>query len=170
MRNYDNYTSTKLIVKKHLLDFLYHPAEKKLEDRLVVIARSFSLDSKCQSMAFMYKGNIYYPEGYRPVRGLKAELLSKRLYDQMDAWLILRKELDQEIEVISDFLSCLLTASHNTADIKALLPDCLIGEVTESGDINPPPTLTTEEIQAFNETHKEYIQTIKERIVLNMIT
>ena len=167
---YSNEADLKWETRKKLHQFLYDPALKKLEQQFLVIANKAALESKHQSLAFMYKGEVYYPEGYRPVRGLKVELLSKRLYDQMDKWLLIKKELEYEIKAILGFISCLLTAAHNQADILNLLPDCLKLAIDTRDTSNSPSVLTPEEIQAFHETHKEHIQTIKERIVLNMIT
>lgn len=170
MQHYVNESSVKWETRTKLFHFLYDPAAKKLDYQFLVIANKAALESKYHSLAFMYKGKIYSPEGYRPVRGQKAEMLSRNLYEQMDKWLIIKKELEEETVVIFNFLSCLLTAAHNQADLLALLPDCLKLAIDMVDTHNSPPVLTHEEIRAFHETHKEHIQTIKERIVLNMIT
>lgn len=160
----------KQLTKNILLDCIYHPADRKLENEFLAIAHSFSFDSKYQSMAFMYKGEVYSPKGYRPVRGQRIELLTRRLYDQMDKWLQHQEELRKERQVIGDFFSCLLTAANNAADTYALLPDCIKPAVNNINTHGTSPQLKPEQIQAFIEEHSQHIQTIKERIVLNMVT
>ncbi len=170
MESYGGKTCVKQMTKNLLMDSIYHPADSKLENEFLTIAQSFSFDSKYQSMAFMYKREVYSPKGYRPVRGQRIELLTRRLYDQMDKWLENQAEIRKERQVIGDFFSCLLTTANNDADTYALLPDCIKPAVSIPDTHSTSPQLKPEQIQAFIEEHSQHIQTIKERIVLNMVT
>lgn len=169
MQHYVNDPSVKLETRTKLFQFLYEPADKKLQYELEMLIKRFAITSESKAEAFMYKGEVYCSEGYRPVRGQKLKLLSKNLYDSMDKYLVLKKELEQEKAVVKDFLTCLLIKAENSADILALLPDCLKNSAEIYNSELYPPTLSSESIQEFFQKYSNYIQTIKERVVLNII-
>lgn len=161
--------SIKQDIKKGILSFLYDPADKKMSAKFDLIANNFSIDSKYRAPAFMYKGQIYCSEGFRPVRGQKVELLSRRLYDQMDKWTVETEELKQERLNLDNFLSCALIASNSANELKELLPSCVHTAIPTVDTYNAPTQLKYEDIQLFHYSHKNHIQTIKERVVLNMV-
>ena len=150
--------------------FLYEPAQKKIKDKFDLIANRFAVDSKHHEPAFMYKGEVYFSEGFRPVRGNKVELLPKRLYDQMEKWLSDLQDVKAEDFHVQGFLSCALIEANNTSELKELLPSCVHACINAPDSYNGHSSLTPEAIKLFHQTHAHHIQKIKERVVLNMIT
>lgn len=161
---------TKNNIKKAITAFLYEPAQKKIKDKFDLIANSFAVDSKHREPAFMYKGEVYFSEGFRPVRGNKVGLLPKRLYDHMEKWLADVQDIKAEEFHVQGFLSCALIEANNTSELKELLPSCVHACITAPDEYKGQSSLSLEEVARFHETHANHIQKIKERVVLNMIT
>lgn len=161
---------TKNNIKKAIKDFLYAPAQKKVNEKFDLIANSFAIESKYNAPAFMYKGEVYFSEGFRPVRGHKLELLSKSLYDHMEKWLAEVQSIKAEEFHVQGFLSCALIEASNTSELKELLPSCVHAYINAPDSYNGHSSLTPEAVALFHQTHAHHIQKIKERVVLNMIT
>lgn len=162
--------SIKQDIKKGILSFLYDPADKKMSAKFDLIANNFSIESKYRAPAFMYKGQIYCSEGFRPVRGQKVELLSRRLYDQMDKWLEEKQDIKNEESQIQGFISCALIEANSVAELKELLPSCLHPAISHNKVFYHSLKIASEAVALFHQTHAHHIQKIKERVVLNMIT
>lgn len=132
-----------------------------------IIEQNAYLDRHGQ-MAFMYKGQEYCAENYRPQRRLG--LLHRDLYPAMEEWLEKGRELQKEKETVLNYLSCLLIRANSAEELKAITPECLHSELPEYGGAYTHASMTQEEIDAFNKQNEEAILLIKKRLLLNMIT
>ncbi len=119
-------------------------------------------------MAFMYKGQEYCAENYRPQRRLG--LLHRDLYPAMEEWLKEGRELQKEKETVQNYLSCILIRANSAKELKAITPECLHSELPEHWDVHDHVPMTQEEIDAFNMQNEVAIRLIKKRLLLNMIT
>lgn len=119
-------------------------------------------------MAFMYKGQEYCAENYRPQRRLG--LLHRDLYPAMEEWLEEGRELQKEKETVLNYLSCLLIRANSAEELKTITPECLHSELPEYWGVHNHVPMTQEEIDAFNKQNEEAIHLIKKRLLLNMIT
>jgi hypothetical protein len=161
--------SVKYVVKEALDLSIYTASERKLNIKLEEIMQSHSFQDPHGSMAFMYKGQIYAPEGYRPQH--RISLLKRDLYELMDAWLQEQRVLLHERLAVNNYFSCLLNKAKSFADIKALLPDCMhraLSSVKNSNSLDEL-SLSAQEIDQFKQLHARSVQTLKERIVWNML-
>jgi len=154
-------------VRLMLEEFIYKPAETKLEKKLNAIMNSHSIDDPHRSMAFMFKGQVYAPKDYRSPG--KITLLSRRLYPNMEEWLKETNKLQEEKIKASNYLTCILNEAENLADLQALLPECLHPGLGITGSASHSSLLTPEHIEAVNHQHTDSIQMIKERLVLNLL-
>jgi len=154
-------------VRLMLEEFIYKPAETKLEKKLNAIMNSHSIDDPHRSMAFMFKGQVYAPKDYRSPG--KITLLSRRLYPNMEEWLKETNKLQEEKTKASNYLTCILNEAENLADLQALLPECLHLGLGSIGSNSRSSLLTSEHIETVNHQHTDSIQMIKERLVLNLL-
>ncbi len=119
-------------------------------------------------MAFMYKGQEYCAENYRPQRRLG--LLHRDLYPAMEEWLEEGRELQKEKETVLNYLSCILIRASSFKDLKAITPECLHSALPGQWGVLTSVPIPQEEIDAFNKQNEEAIRLIKKRLLLNMIT
>lgn len=168
MRNAD--PKVKQTICQLLVDFVYTPAKAKLDNQLVAIMNSHSNEFPGMSPAFMYKGTVYSSAGFRPVRGQKLGMLSRRLYDHMEKWVAEQKVLFEEEVEAHNYFACLVIEAKDTAELQALTPDFLHPALQISSDYSRPCLLTAEDIERFNKANAKHIQMLKERLVLNLIS
>lgn len=146
---------------------IYKKINKEHDKRMeqTIVRNSYLDDYKRE--AFLYKGQQYCREGYRPQR--RIGLLSRDLYPEMEAWLKDERELEKEKNTVFNYLSCLVSKVTYYSDLRALAPECL-HSVIPYHDPNAHVKFTQEEIDTFNKQNEEAIRLIKKRLLLNMIT
>lgn len=152
-------------IQEAFMRFIYDPAHKRVGRQLDRIMDSYSLSSPDHQKAFMYKGQVYSPAGYRPVR--RVGLLCKRLYEEMEEYLVEERTLTREKGNVQTFFAVLLTEVNSVADLKVLTPEFLQPALTIP--YHQPSMLKQEEIDQFHKVNQPILQTIKQRLVLNMI-
>lgn len=154
---------------KLVSSFIYEKAEKDLAEELGVIAESHRVATGQTN--FLYKGAAYAPANH--VNRVRANLLSRHLYDRMDSLKKARQELQDEQSETANFLAVAMTAANTPRDFKALLPECVHPVFRAAGiEENQLGTLTIspETVEDFLQKHARFIQTIKRRLMLNIVT
>lgn len=146
---------------------IYEKINKEHTKRMEqIIVRNTYLD-EFQREAFLYKGQSYCREGYKPKH--RIGILSRDLYPEMEAWLKDERELQKEKDKVFNYLSCLVSMVMYYSDLRALAPECLHSVIPYS-DPNALVKITQERIDTFNKQNEEAIGLIKKRLLLNMIT
>lgn len=137
--------------------------DKRIEQ--IIVRNSYLDDYKRE--AFLYKGQQYCRDGYRPQR--RIGLLSRDLYPEMEVWLADERELQKEKGTVFNYLTCLVSKVIYYSDLRSLAPECL-HSVIPYHDPAAEPKFTQQEIDTFNKQNEEAIGLIKKRMLLNMIT
>lgn len=152
-----------------LMDFIYKKANQDLADKFeAVVERNSYLDPD-GTRAFRYKGELYLTKNYYyPTTRVKT--LHKSLYTTMDQIIKDDREISKEQLVVKNYLTCVLVKSKNSADLKALLPDFLHPAIKDLNGLGIEPTVTKDEVESFNKASHFFIDSIKQRLLLNLIT
>lgn len=156
----------KFNIEQSLFNFIYQPAKTRLDRKLLPIMEANRIRSPEGSMAFLYKGTQYAPEGFRPSR--RIGLLHRTLYTAMDEFVQEAKSMEQEKMFVANFLKVLLVTARNWAELNQLTPDCLKSALPKDNS-HQPGSLSEEAIASFQHANRNAIQTVKERLVLNML-
>ena len=153
-----------------LMDFIYKKANQDLADKYeAVVERNSYLDPD-GTKAFRYKGELYLTKNYYYHLTTRVKTLHKSLYATMDQIIKDDREISKEQSVVKNYLTCVLVKSKNSADVKALLPDFLHPALKDLNGLGIKPTVTKEEVESFNKASHFFIDSIKQRLLLNLIT
>ena len=127
---------------------------------------SQSLRSKTGDTCFMFKGEVYSPEHYKP-KG-RIQLLDRDLYSAMEEWLKEKKEFDKEVHLVYGFLVCLSLNARSWEEIESALPESLHGAIPKDDFTwcNKEDKSTVD----FLASCQKEIQLIKQRLLLNLLT
>jgi hypothetical protein len=157
----------KLYLKDTLQKFIYMPTFIQIQKRLNAIALSHAIDDRHGSKTFLYKGEVYSSSDYRS--HFKPSLLTRRLHPMMDEWIADNNAFIKESEIVSNYLTCVLNHAYNMHDVLALLPECLWPAFKLTNLNTKMSSLTPAQIEAVMTVNSSSIQTIKERLVHNML-
>lgn len=121
------------------------------------------------AMCFSYKGLV--TQLYSNGGILNRVILAPALRPSMDAWIKENKLLQEhEIAVVSGFITRLLNKVHNPIDCLRILPESLHPLIKGMVFDLKAVSFTEEQVQEFIQTNQTYIDMIKQRMVMNLIT
>lgn len=162
---------TKEQIKDALYDFIYSPVEKNFTKRLnnLILRNAVSL---CYShKSFHFKGTLYSMDKGRPP--LLRNKLSPQFVPQMEEYL---EELDYfkntELLYVTGFITQVLNASNGFADYLCIFPESVhapIKNLILSCDCRSRQ-LSDEQIKRLQDSNKESINILKQRMLMNLIT
>lgn len=152
-----------------VMNFIYEPSEKKKEAKLEKIIESNSFLDRDGNMAFMYKGEMYNSKNHYYPRG-RVKLLHKSLNAEMDCLIKEMRELQQEKDTVKSYLVCIMLISIRPADLKVMLPDFLHPAIKDLHSAEGVCSVTPEEIEFIQKSSASIIASIKQRLILNLIS
>lgn len=162
---------TKEQIKDALYDFIYSPVEKSFTQRLnnLILRNAISL---CYShKSFHYKGTFYSMDKGRPP--LLRNKLSPQFVPQMEEYLEDLNYLKKtELPYVTGFITQVLNASNGFADYLCILPESVHRPIENmiSKCACRSRQLSDEKIKWLQDSNKESINILKQRMMMNLIT
>lgn len=158
----------KYAIKQELVNFLFDYPIEQLKTRLFNLIKRNTVISGFSQECFTYRGGLYdnnvmgrLPHGNK---------LVKELIPIMDEYLADYYQLhNKEIPLVTNFITKILNQSSSPQDYLRIFPDCVHTPILKF-NISTPLELIEDEVVSLKEQHKEEIDLMKQRLVLNLIT
>lgn len=157
------------ILVQMVMDFIYEPSDKKKEAKLEKIIEKNSFLDQEGNMAFMYKGEVYTSNNHYYPRG-RVKLLHKSLNAEMDFLIKEDRELQREKEAVRNYLVCIMLISIRPADLKVMLPDFLHPAIKDLHAAEGTSSITQEDMESLQRDSASILTSIKQRLILNLIS
>lgn len=156
-------------IMRALMNFIYQPAETKQNQRLAVILESHAARDALGMPAFYYKGQVYTLPNYKPRR--RVNMLQRSLSELMENWAQENSVLRSEQEMVSNYFKCVLVEFLDYGHLITVLPECLHPALNEYQRLRTYyRPITDKDLERINGSNQPAIATIKQRLMLNLIT
>lgn len=156
-------------MQQEIVKFIFSQALLKCIERIDEIAVTHSFKCPHGNESFMFKGKVYAKQQARIAYRKPVTLLTKDQHPAMEEYLVMEKELNNEMALVHSFLSCAISQSHCKQDLLKLLPECIHSALSRfhwEGE----PKITDRGAEKFKERAADTIQTIKRRLIVNLIS
>ena len=159
-------------VKEALITGVYQQANRYYLDKLqkIVISNNKAYRN-INIYGYFIHNNVKYGIGrpdYFPYMHVPTYDLVESLHADADAYIAESKSLEEEIPIVSRFLTIMLNFVKSGSDIKFILGDALY-QLVRNSYLDDPEPRTQEELQAFVNRHQQYIDMINQRYVDNIL-
>lgn len=162
-------TTPRSAILDELLKFLFDKPMSELDIKLKNILANHRMSHESGLGAFFYKGAHYAEPDYRPKARQRIPMLRGELTVQMDQYRHQQSELDKERNAAVSVFSCVLSRAHSKADCLALLPAFLHGCINKFSEFGES-VISPEEANEFHIQYGTHYSSIKQRMMLNLIT